>query len=100
MSIEVSVDVSVQVKSLKIDPKNLLFKFFVIFTKQIKILFEMKAPMSELVRRILGDRRLAKEFMGKVIRGARSEDEQVIEVDGKKYRILSGTSPELVKKSH
>ncbi|GAB2783544.1 hypothetical protein GCM10027275_29420 [Rhabdobacter roseus] len=58
----------------------------------------MKAPMSDLVRRILSDRRLAKEFMGKVIKGARSEEGQYIQVDGKSYKILSGSSPELVKK--
>ncbi|WP_373515147.1 hypothetical protein [Persicitalea sp.] len=49
----------------------------------------MKAPRTKLVRQILSDRKLAREFMGKVMLGARSDESQYIEVDGKKYEILS-----------
>ncbi len=65
------------------------FKFFVIFTQLIQNYAAMKAPRTKLVRQILSDRKLAKEFMGKVILGARSDKNQYIVVDGKKYEILS-----------
>ena len=49
----------------------------------------MKAPRSKLVSKILADRKLAKEFMAKVILGARSDENQYIEVEGKRYQIRS-----------
>jgi hypothetical protein len=51
----------------------------------------MKAPMSELVRRILGDRELSKKLM-KAIIAERSNPEDVegrtFLVDGKKFRFV------------
>jgi len=46
----------------------------------------MKAPVSKLVRRILSDRTLAREFARQTISSQRGGD-GLIEVDGQTYRI-------------
>ena len=60
----------------------------------------MNAPMSELVRRILGDRELSKKLM-KAIIAERSHPEDVegrtFMVDGKKFRFVRAAA---VNKSH
>jgi hypothetical protein len=50
----------------------------------------MKAPMSELVKRMLSDRKLAKRLMEAIQSERRNPDDldaRTIEVDGKKFRL-------------
>lgn len=56
----------------------------------------MKAPMSDLVRRILADRELSKKLMMAIQSERRNPDDlegRTIEIDGKKIRLARLTIP-------
>ncbi len=52
----------------------------------------MRAPMSKVVKKILADETKSREFMALLLNGNRSNQNAVIEVDGKRYVIKNASA--------